>query len=68
MINRCPGQDGREIRAEFLRCPCCGYKVEIFSDEIRRNCPKCGQIIYRQKLPSCADWCRSGRECLGGRI
>ena len=65
MIERCPGQDSRNIQAEVLGCPRCGYKVEIFSDETKRNCPRCKKIIYREKLPSCLDWCSSARECIG---
>lgn len=68
MINRCPGQDARNIKAEFLNCPCCGYEVEIFSDELKRSCPGCRKIIYREKLPSCTDWCQSVRECIGAVI
>jgi endogenous inhibitor of DNA gyrase (YacG/DUF329 family) len=39
--------------------------VEIFSDEIRVKCPKCGEKVYREQVPSCIDWCAKARECLG---
>jgi endogenous inhibitor of DNA gyrase (YacG/DUF329 family) len=62
---KCPGQDDRYIRAEVLTCPDCGYKVEIFSDEIKVKCPKCKTLVCRSRLPSCADWCKYARECTG---
>lgn len=65
MTFRCPGQDFRKLRVELHKCPKCGNEVEIFSDESRVKCHKCGEMVYRQKAPSCIDWCASARECLG---
>lgn len=65
MINRCPGQDKRNIKSEVIKCPGCGYQCEIFSDEARVRCPHCKALAGRAKLPSCADWCKSAAECLG---
>jgi predicted Zn-ribbon and HTH transcriptional regulator len=65
MIFKCPGQDDRNIKVEMLTCPDCGYKVEIFSDEIKVVCPKCKGLICRDRLPSCIDWCKFARECIG---
>lgn len=65
MYQRCPGQDGRNLRAELHRCPSCGGEVEIFSDEVMVKCLKCGEKVYREKTPSCIDWCVSARQCLG---
>ena len=65
MIFKCPGQDSRNIKSEILTCPDCGYKVEIFSDEIKVKCPKCKIFICRSRLPSCVDWCKGARECVG---
>jgi hypothetical protein len=64
MTQRCPGQDTRNLRIEQLRCPKCGYQAEIFSDEIKVKCVKCGNLICRQRLPSCVDWCKFSRECV----
>jgi len=47
------------------KCPNCGAEVEIFSDEIKVKCQKCGENVYREKIPSCIDWCASARQCLG---
>jgi len=53
MKSRCPGQDGREIRVELYKCPKCGTEVEIFSDEVRVKCHKCGEMITaRDCLPA----------------
>jgi len=65
MIAKCPRQDGRNIKAETLVCPDCGYAIEIFSDEIKVRCPRCKNLICKTRLPSCVDWCKSARECIG---
>lgn len=65
MIYKCPGQDSRNIQAEAMKCPECGYVLEIFSDEIRARCPNCKNLICRDRLPSCLDWCKSARDCIG---
>jgi len=65
MSSQCPGQDTRNLRVELYKCPNCGAKVEIFSDELKVKCPKCGKYIYKAKIPSCIDWCASARQCLG---
>ena len=65
MKGTCPGQDFRNLRVELYRCPKCCNEVEIFSNETRVRCPKCKQWVYREKLPSCIEWCASARQCLG---
>ncbi len=65
MIFQCPGQDGRRIRIRDIQCPGCRYMVEIFSDELKRRCPQCRKWVYQENLPSCVDWCKLARECIG---
>jgi ribosomal protein S27E len=65
MTSKCPGQDGRSIKIETLKCPDCGYEVEIFSDEIKVSCPGCKNLVCRDRLPSCVDWCKHALECVG---
>ena len=65
MIPKCPGQDDRNLKSEILTCPNCGYKIEIFSDEIKVKCPKCKVLACKERLPSCVDWCKMARECVG---
>lgn len=65
MIFRCPGQDNRRVFAGPITCPGCGYVAEIFSDEARVKCPRCGRDITKECLPSCVNWCKHARECIG---
>ena len=65
MYSKCPGQNPRNLRAALYKCPNCGAEVEIFSDEMRVKCGECGEYVYRERIPSCIDWCASARQCLG---
>ncbi|MBI4981551.1 MAG: phosphohydrolase [Candidatus Omnitrophica bacterium] len=65
MIFKCPGQDDRNLKSENIVCSQCGYKAEIFSDEVKVKCAKCGNLICRKRLPSCVDWCKYAKECIG---
>jgi DNA-directed RNA polymerase subunit RPC12/RpoP len=65
MTMKCPGQDSRKLTISLHKCPNCGSEVEIFSDELRVRCRKCGETVYREQTPSCVSWCASARECLG---
>jgi len=65
MLNNCPGQDKRNVKVEIMKCPGCGYQIEIFSDEVKVACPKCKSLVCRERLPSCVDWCKYARECVG---
>jgi len=48
-----------------VKCPNCGRVLEFFSDETKLRC-KCGQVVYREGQPTCADWCPFAVECLSG--
>ena len=65
MFSKCPGQDTCKLRVELYKCPNCGAEVEIFSDETHTKCQKCGTMVFREKMPSCIEWCSSARQCLG---
>ena len=65
MYSRCPGQDMRNLRVSLHKCPNCGAEVEIFSDEMKAKCHKCGAKVFWEKIPSCIEWCASARQCLG---
>ncbi len=62
---KCPGQDIKNLRAAVYKCPNCGAEVEMFSDELRIKCRKCGEYVYKEQVPSCIEWCASARQCLG---
>ena len=62
----CPGAKIlRQPRPEMFDCPQCGEEVEIWSDEIRGTCGACGKAVFREGLPSCVEWCKYGKECVG---
>ena len=65
MIYKCPGQDRRFLKINYITCPNCAYQAEIFSDETRVRCPGCGGVLRRETMPSCANWCKQARECIG---
>lgn len=67
MIFKCPGQDNRNIKTEEVECYFCGYKIEFFSGEIKRVCPKCKNLAFKNRLVSCLDWCKYAQNCLGMR-
>lgn len=65
MTTKCPGQDLNKLRVALYKCPNCRAEVEIFSDEMKVKCQKCGEMVYREKTHACIDWCASARQCLG---
>ena len=66
MARYCPGAIRiKEPTPEDVKCPNCGAEVEIFSDELRVRCQKCGTMVYREETPSCINWCAAARQCLG---
>ncbi|HEX78259.1 MAG TPA: phosphohydrolase [Dehalococcoidia bacterium] len=65
MGSLCPGQDRRNITVDDYTCPNCGAQVEIFSHEVKVKCYNCGHMVYKEKLPSCIDWCAAARQCIG---
>ena len=65
MGHSCPGQDRRHLTVGLYKCPNCRAEVEIFSNETRVKCFKCGTTVHKEKLPSCIEWCAAARDCLG---
>lgn len=64
--NVCPGAKKiLQPSPEEFRCKKCGTKVEIWSDEMTTDCPKCGGTVSRAKEKTCLDWCSSAEQCLG---
>jgi Zn finger protein HypA/HybF involved in hydrogenase expression len=37
--------EGRNVAPVECRCPECGYKLEMFSDELNTTCPQCGKDV-----------------------
>jgi len=65
----CPGAKLiRQPAPETFVCTSCGAEVEIWTDELRANCPSCGHTVYRDSAMSCLDWCKYGMECVGNTV
>ena len=65
MTTKCPGQDSRKLTVSIHICPQCGKEVEMFSDEMKVMCPQCKTIIEKENVPSCIQWCKEAKRCLG---
>jgi ribosomal protein S27AE len=65
MFEHCPG--AAQLRTPSLtirKCPQCGEEIEIFSNEIKAVCGRCGFVVY-QDIQSCIQWCKYARQCVG---
>ncbi|MFQ6135878.1 MAG: hypothetical protein ACE5PM_01705 [Candidatus Hydrothermarchaeales archaeon] len=66
MFDRCPGTEGiKNPTIEIINCQKCGEEIEIFTDEQKTTCPNCGETVFREAVPSCIDWCKYAKECVG---
>jgi hypothetical protein len=62
----CPGAKIlRQPQPEMFDCPSCGEEVEIWTDEIRRECSNCGRVVFRDGFMSCLEWCKFAQDCIG---
>ena len=69
MISKCPGsQSFSQPHPEDIECNYCGAQIEIWTDEAKATCPKCGKTVIRLEGQSCLDWCRYAKECVGDQI
>ncbi|MBI4297963.1 MAG: hypothetical protein HY676_05470 [Chloroflexi bacterium] len=60
----CPGSIAiKSPTPEDIRCPNCGAEVEVWSHEIKADCPNCGTAVFRATRPSCIDWCKYAEQC-----
>jgi len=65
MTLRCPGRESNaKLDSEMVPCPGCGRLNEMFGDEQKVHC-RCGVWVFRDVLPSCAQWCPAAAECFG---
>jgi hypothetical protein len=37
----------------------------MFSDEMKIKCPNCKARVEKKTVPSCIQWCKAAKECLG---
>jgi rRNA maturation protein Nop10 len=68
MLFKCPGASSiRTPTITIKKCPKCGGEVELFSVDMKVDCPSCGQAVYNN-INSCVDYCQYAEECLGSEI
>ena len=65
MQSKCPGQDFRNLKVSVHKCPQCGGEVEMFSDEMKAKCPQCKTVVEKENVPTCIEWCKEAKRCLG---
>ncbi len=65
MIFRCPGNIAQGTPTVTLKkCPQCGAEVELFSTDMKVDCPGCGLAVFNN-INSCAEYCGYAEQCLG---
>ncbi|MCL6611974.1 MAG: hypothetical protein K6T66_10605 [Peptococcaceae bacterium] len=64
MLNRCPGSLAGTPTLKIKKCPECGNEVEVFSNDVKVDCDKCGFTVYND-LESCIQWCKYAKYCVG---
>jgi len=65
---KCPGADNvRTPTIKIKKCPNCGSEVELFSIDMKVDCPGCGQPVYNN-VNSCVQYCKYAEQCLGSEI
>lgn len=66
ILGGCPGSKQiKEPVPEIHNCHICGADVEIWTHEMSRTCDKCGNIVTKDTLPSCIEWCEYAVDCVG---
>ncbi|MBS7634947.1 hypothetical protein KEJ34_05575 [Candidatus Bathyarchaeota archaeon] len=65
MFKRCPGvRNLIEPQITFRKCPFCGEEMEFFEYETHLECPRCGEIVYREPTETCLSWCEYADKCI----
>jgi ribosomal protein S27AE len=68
MLDKCPGAAPLRRPTIILKtCPRCGEEIEMFSDDAKMNCSKCGFTVYNNAL-SCVQWCEYAKQCVGEEV
>lgn len=66
LSSSCPGTKiFKNPLPEAIECSGCGEELEIWTDEFKVRCKKCGATTYKQRGPSCIDWCKYAESCVG---
>ena len=60
-MKKCTGNNTQDWGFDAIfdvKCPNCGYSVEFFKDDIKRNCPHCQEsVLNNRKDFGCRQWC-----------
>jgi len=65
-MRNCPGSATlKEPTVSYVECPNCGSEVEIWSVDTMVPCDNCGTKVFRERRPSCIDWCKMAEVCFG---
>jgi len=68
MLSQCPvAANLRTPTLSIQKCPQCGEEVEIFSNDLKVPCSRCGFVIFND-IQSCIQWCRYAEECIGPEL
>ncbi len=69
IMGSCPGSRlFKNPLPEAIQCSGCGEELEIWTDEMKVRCKGCGTITYRDRMPSCIDWCKDAESCVGPEL
>ena len=50
-----------------MKCPDCGEEIEIFSTDVKAECPGCGHVMYND-INICIRYCAHAEECVGTEL
>lgn len=65
MFDKCPGAANmRTPTITTKKCPRCDVEVELFSIDMKVDCPACGQAVFND-INACIQYCRYAEQCLG---
>ena len=65
MMFKCPGiANIRTPTISIKKCPECGAEVELFSIDMKVDCPQCGRPVFNN-ISSCVEYCQYAEQCLG---
>lgn len=65
--NRCPGSLAGTPTLKIKKCPECGSEVEVFSNDVKVDCEKCGFAVYND-VESCIQYCKYAKSCVGEEL
>lgn len=65
---KCPGAANlRTPTITIKKCPDCGSDVELFSIDMKMDCPGCGRPVFNN-IGSCIEYCKYAEQCLGPEL